>query len=164
VNEAVIASGPTLRTSPAAQAQIIKLFLQGHNFVEISRQLHRDRRTIAKICRLPDVQAKLAQLREKVLAESDDWAESLNFCVRTELNGAMAYKLAKAFGVIPSLDKNVPAENQNRWVADRETMARAMVLGRIAQERGSAIAARRRSTRKTHAEGPGKVKSKASVI
>src|SRR5215470_19625110 len=71
VNQPVTAESPTLRTSPAVQTQIIKLYLAGHNFVEIARQLHRDRRTVAKICRLPDVQAKVREIREKLLAEAE---------------------------------------------------------------------------------------------
>src|SRR5215472_2178846 len=70
-NQPVIDLGPILRTSPAVQAQIIKLYLAGHNFVEIARQLHRDRRTVAKICRLPDVQAKVREIREKLLADAE---------------------------------------------------------------------------------------------
>src|SRR5262250_1020241 len=115
VNQPVTAESPTLRTSPAVQTQIIRLYLAGHNFVEIARQLHRDRRTVAKICRLPDVQAKVREIREKLLAESDDWAESINFAVRHETDGRLAYRLLKAFGAIPNPEKKVPIGKQNSF-------------------------------------------------
>jgi hypothetical protein len=58
--------------------------------------------------------------------------------VRTELNGAMAYKLAKAFGVIPSPEKNVLLEKPNDFMGvDPQTLAKAKVLGQVAMERGA---------------------------
>jgi hypothetical protein len=77
VNLPVIASGPTLRISPAAQVQIVKLYLEGRSFVEISRQMHRDRRTVAKVCRSGDVQAMIQEQREKLIAEADAWRDRL---------------------------------------------------------------------------------------
>jgi len=138
-NEPVLASSATLRTSPVAQTQIIGLYLAGHNFVEIARQLHRDRRTVAKICRLPDVQAKVREIREKLLAESDDWAESINFAVRHETDGRLAYKLLQAFGAIPNPEKKVSTEKQNIPESDDpELLAKARILGMVALERGTA--------------------------
>src|SRR5215469_8992934 len=137
-NEPVLASSATLRTSPVAQTQIIGLYLAGHNFVEIARQLHRDRRTVAKICRSEDVQAKVREIREKLLAESDDWAESINFAVRHETDGRLAYALAKAFGVIPSPEKKMPIEKQNSFESvDPPTLAAAKLLATEALRRGS---------------------------
>lgn len=138
VNLPVTASGLALRTSPVVQAQVIKLYLEGRNFVQIARQLHRDRRTVAKICRLPDVQAKITEIRERLLAEAEAWVESLNFAVTSELKGKLAYRLLKYFGVIPSPENNVQPENQSKWAnIDGERLARARVIGQIALERGS---------------------------
>jgi len=47
-------------------------------------------------------------MNEKLLAESDAWAESINFAVTHELDGRLAYALAKAFGVIPTPEKKMP--------------------------------------------------------
>jgi hypothetical protein len=92
---------------------------------------------VTKVVRAPDIQAKAQEVRARLLA--DDWAESLNFVVRTELNGAMAYRLARAFGVVPSLSKKAAlVKPQDDWQsADPQTLRRAKVLGQIAMERGS---------------------------
>ncbi len=109
----IVQSKQNLRISPAAQLQIIKLYLEGHSLSEISRETNRARQTVTKICRAPDVQAKIRELREKLLGESDDWLESINFAVTHELNGLLAYTLLKDFGVIPQRVENSAAERQS---------------------------------------------------
>ncbi len=131
-----VAADVTLRISPAVQAQIIKLYLAGHNFVEIARQLHRDRRTVAKICRLPDVQAKVTELRGKLLGNADAWVDSIHFAVDHETNGQLAFKLLVAFGVIPSTPPPLMEEQVARQPIDRN-LAMAEELGRMALEGGS---------------------------
>src|SRR5215470_13598208 len=120
------------------QTEILQLYLQGCSLCEIARRTGRARQTITKICRLPDVQAKIEELRGKLLGESDDWAESINFAVRHETDGRLAYKLLQAFGAIPSAEKRVPAEKQNNPESiDPELLAKARILGMVALERGA---------------------------
>ena len=79
--------------------------------------------------------------REKLIAESDSWMESIAFAVETELDGRLGYKLCEAFGIIPSLSKKAaPVKPQNDWQGiDPQTLARAKVLGQVAMERASAM-------------------------
>jgi hypothetical protein len=128
---AAIASDVTLRISPAVQMQIIRLYLAGYNFVEIAR-------TVAKICRLPDVQAKVKELREILIAGADRWVDSINFAVDHELNGKLAFQLLVAFGVIPSSPAALVEEPVARTPIDSRRLAIAEELGRIAFERSSA--------------------------
>ena len=111
---------------------------QGFSLREIARRTHRARQTCTKICRSGEIQTKVQQLKHRLLGESDAWLESLNHAITHEMNGALAYKLLQAFGVVPRPEKNVPAEKQNDWESiDPEVMARATALGQIAMERGS---------------------------
>jgi transposase-like protein len=141
VNLPVIASGPTLRISPAAQVQIVKLYLEGRSFVEISRQMHRDRRTVAKVCRSGDVQAMIQEQREKLIAEADAWRESIAFVVETELDGEMAFRLAQAFGIIPVIprpEKKTKRAKQHGWESmDPHQLAVAKVVAMEAQRRAA---------------------------
>jgi hypothetical protein len=91
------------------QLKILRLYLQGKSFCEISRRTHRARQTVTKVCRSPEVQQKFQELKERLLGESDDWVESINFAVTHEVNGALAYQLLKDFGVIPVHDQDVAA-------------------------------------------------------
>jgi hypothetical protein len=89
--------------------------------------------------RAPDIQAMVKQARERLLAESDAWLESINFAVRHETDGRLACKLSEAFGAIPpSPEKNGRPAKQNEWEpADPWKRAAARALGQIAIERGS---------------------------
>jgi hypothetical protein len=80
-------------------------------------------------------------MRAALLAESGDWVESLSRAVRHEMDGKLAFKLARAFGAIPSpARKAEPSKVQNclQNSIDPRTEAVAKVLGQIALERGSA--------------------------
>jgi hypothetical protein len=96
---------PKLRITPVMQGEIVKLYLGGHSLSEISRQTHRARQTVTKVCRGPDIQTMIREQREMWIAESHAWAESINFAVTHELDGRLAFKLAQLFGVIPSPPK-----------------------------------------------------------
>ena len=131
---AIARSEPKLRITLPMQAQIIALFVKGYSLSEISRQTHRARQTVTKICRSEDVQAKIQELRARLLAESDAWLESINFAVTHETDGRLAYKLSEVFGIIPSPSKKVaPVKPQDDWEGiDAETLAKARILGQVA--------------------------------
>ncbi len=63
---------------------------------------------MTKICRLPEVQDKLREVKERLLAEADDWTESINFAVTHETDGSLAYRLLKDFAVIPTREQLKP--------------------------------------------------------
>ena len=136
---AAIKLNPESRLNAAQQLQIVDMFLAGYGYSAIARQLHRNRRTVTRICRSRDVQAMIQKQREKLIAESDSWMESIAFAVETELDGRLGYKLCEAFGIIPSLSKKAaPAKPQDNWQSiDPYQLAMARELGLIAMERAS---------------------------
>ena len=109
--------------------------------LQIARRTHRARQTVTKVVRAPDIQAKIREQKEKLLAESDDWLESINFAVTHETDARLAYKLSEAFGIIPSLSKKAaPVKPQDDWEpADPWKRAAARALGQIASERDSVL-------------------------
>jgi hypothetical protein len=108
------AKTPNLRISPPAQLEITQLYFEGHSLCEISRRTHRARQTVTKIVRAPDIQDTIQEMRAALLAESGDWVESLSRAVRHEMDGKLAFKLARAFGAIPSpARKAEPSKVQN---------------------------------------------------
>jgi hypothetical protein len=132
---------PKLRITPVMQGEIVKLYLGGHSLSEISRQTHRARQTVTKVCRGPDIQTMIREQREMLIAESHAWAESINFAVTHELDGRLAFKLAQLFGVIPSPPKKAaPVKPQNDCQGvDPWKVAAAKVLGAEAMRRASAM-------------------------
>jgi hypothetical protein len=129
-----------LRITPVMQGEIVKLYLGGHSLSEISRQTHRARQTVTKVCRGPDIQTMIREQREMWIAESHAWAESINFAVTHELDGRLAYRLCEAFGVIPPSPskKATPVKPQNDCQGvDPWKVAAAKVLGQVAMERGA---------------------------
>jgi DNA-binding CsgD family transcriptional regulator len=139
---AAVKVNPESRLNAAQQLQILDMFLAGYGYSAIARQLHRNRRTVTRICKSPEIEAKMEELKGRLLGESDDWVESINFAVRHEMDGRLAYQLAKDFGVIPSPAKNLPAEkqNSNSWESiDPHRLAMARELGLEAMRRASAM-------------------------
>ena len=138
---AIVQMQPKLRITPPMQAEIIRLYLEGRSLCEISRRTHRARQTVTKVVRAPDIQAMIREQRERLLGESDDWLESINFAVTHETDARLAYKLSEAFGIIPSLSKKAaPVKPQNDWEpADPWKRAAAKALGQIASERASVL-------------------------
>ena len=76
---------------------------------------------------------RIQEVKERLLAESDAWAESVNFAVTHELDGRLAYRLLVAFSVIPTCpEKNVqPVPTADSWKGvDPQTAARARISRR----------------------------------
>ena len=140
---AAIKLSPESRLNAAQQLQIVDLFFAGYSYSAIARQLHRNRRTVTRICRSREIQDTIREQKEKLLAESDAWLESINFAVETELHGELALRLCTAFGivpVIPSPEKKTKPAKRSDWAGvDPQTMARAKMLGQIATERASVL-------------------------
>ena len=135
---AIVPSEPNFRITPAAQLEIIRLCMQGCSLCEIARITHRARQTVAKIVRAPEVQAKIEELKGKLLGSSDKWIESVNYAVDTELDGRLGYDLLKDFQVIPPRAEYVQSPLQSgHQPLDPERLARARAIGMIALERGS---------------------------
>jgi hypothetical protein len=131
---ATVDARPEIRISPAAQLEIIKLYLQGCSLCEIARQTHRARQTVTKICRSDEIQAKIQEVRGKLLGSSDKWVESITYAVHSELDGRVALQLAERFGAIPVIQQ--PQQTTLEPI-DRERSATAAVLGTVALERGN---------------------------
>ena len=138
---AIVPTEPILRITAPMQAEIIRLYMEGCSLCEIARQTGRARQTVTKVARRLDVEAKIREMKEKLLAESDAWLESINFAVTHEMDGALALRLCTAFGIVPSLSKKAtPVKPQNEWEpADPWKRAAAKALGQIASERASVL-------------------------
>jgi hypothetical protein len=138
---AIVQMQPNLRITPVMQAEILRFYAQGCSLCEIAWRTHRARQTVTKVVRAPDIQAKVQELRERLLGESDDWLESINFAVTHETDARLAYKLSEALGIIPSLSKKAaPVKPQDEWEGvDPQTMARAKMLAMEAQRRAALL-------------------------
>jgi hypothetical protein len=140
-NAAIVPSEPNLRIAPAAQLEIINLYLQGRSLCEIARRTHRARQTVTKICRSDEIQAKVVEVRERLIGSADRWIESINFALDHELDGRLALELAERFGVIPPQPVNAGPTQQSFFQSiDRETLVKAATIGMVALEWGKASA------------------------
>ena len=59
------------------QAEILRLYVGGHSLCEIARRTHRARQTVTKVVRASDVEAMIREMKQKLLAQSDAWLESI---------------------------------------------------------------------------------------
>jgi hypothetical protein len=130
---AIVPSEPNLRIAPAAQLEIINLYLQGFSLCEIARRTHRARQTVTKICRSDEIQSKVVEVRERLLGSADRWIESISFALDHELDGRLALELAERFGVAPPQPVNAEPTQQSFFQSiDRETLVKAAVFGMMA--------------------------------
>jgi hypothetical protein len=107
-------AAPTFRTTAPMRLRIVELRLCGCSFTEIARRTCKSRPTVTKVVRRsPESQEIRDELKARLIGESYDWIESINFAVRNELDGSLAYRLLKAHGVIPDVAQT-PAGSSRR--------------------------------------------------
>jgi hypothetical protein len=88
--------------------------------------------------RAPDIEAEVRQQKEKLVAEADAWRESIAFVVETETDGRLGYRLAEAFGIIPTIVLNVPAKKRiKQEVLERQQQAMEIMIKIEAMRRAS---------------------------
>jgi hypothetical protein len=90
----------------------LRYYLEGNNYRTIARKIHRGERAVSRLCRCPAIADKIQEVKELIVGQAEDWAESLNFAVRCEEDGAMALKLSQAFGAVP--------QQRKRWKSRRQ--------------------------------------------
>jgi hypothetical protein len=128
---------PTSNMTPAQQALVLRYYLEGNNYRTIARKIHRGERAVSRLCRCPAIADKIQEVKELIVGQAEDWAESLNFAVRTEEDGAMALKLSQAFGAVPpstqKLEVSKPMSQEDLY--QQYKMRAAWQLGLCAMER-----------------------------
>src|ERR1700732_2236626 len=82
------------------QLRIIEKYMRGTSIRQIAEEEDRARQTVAKVVRAPEVQGYIAKLREQVIALGDEMVKSVQFALRNELDGQLAYAMLKDIGVM----------------------------------------------------------------
>jgi transposase len=137
-----------LRVPIGEQIKIVQASLAGMNASQIARMFCRNRRTVTRIIRAPEVQTHLQGLKEKLLGNSEAWLESLNYRIDNETDGEMAFRLLERFGVIPPKKSPHMAQQPQFQMSEQDLYESykkraAMQLGMMALDRhevyGSAL-------------------------
>jgi transposase len=138
-----------LRVPIGEQIRIVQASLAGMNASQIARMFCRNRRTVTRIIRAPQVQEQLQRLKESLLGYSDRWVDSINYRIDNETDGEMAFRLLERFDVIPPKKNRNIMQQQPRFQMSEQDLYEsykkraAMQLGMMALERhevyGSAL-------------------------
>lgn len=82
------------------QLRMIEKYMRGTSIRQIAEEEDRARQTVTKVVRAPEVQGYIEKLREQVIALGDEMVKSVQFALRNELDGQLAYAMLKDIGVM----------------------------------------------------------------
>jgi len=114
--------------SPIEQQKIISEYMSGKSIRAISRELDRDRETVARIVKAPEVQEAIENGRAMLFGAIPDIIESILYAVRNELDGRMGLTLAERLDILPTArSKDLQAQQcTNVPIIDEEAIFRDM--------------------------------------
>jgi hypothetical protein len=98
--------------SPIEQQKIIEAYVKGKSIRAIASELDRDRETVARIVKAPEVQAAIERGKEEVFGLIPDIVDSLCYGLRNEVNGELALTLGECLGLVPSAQQSHRVEVQ----------------------------------------------------
>jgi hypothetical protein len=77
-------------------------FVAGESLVQIGREEHRDRDTVARIVKSDEMQEFIRQMREQFYGLAGDAIEAVRYALQNDRDGRLGFQLLTTMGVIPS--------------------------------------------------------------
>jgi hypothetical protein len=119
------------RVPPPQRLRIMQKYVAGESFVQIGREEHRDRDTVARIVKSDEMQEFLRQMREQFYGLAGDAIEAVRYALQNERDGRLGFQLLSTMGVIPSeAERSTLAPTQSS--DDAEQAAVATEVGKLA--------------------------------
>jgi hypothetical protein len=108
------------RVPPPQRERILQKFVSGKSIVEISSEENRNRETISKIVRGPEMEEFVRTMRERFYGLGLDAISAVRHSLREQNDGRLGFQLLASIGVIPS------PEERSYWqrVSARRKIAR----------------------------------------
>lgn len=106
------------RVPPGQQARILQKHVAGKSITEISKEEHRNRETVSKIVRGPEMQEFVREMRERLFGLASDAISAVQDALTEQKDGRLAFQFLVSIGVVPS-----PEERQSLVLAARQAAA-----------------------------------------
>jgi hypothetical protein len=106
---------------PPQSARIVQKFITGRSIRQIAREESRDRATITKIVRSPEVQDYVRDIREQYFGLGELALAAVRTAIEEEKDGRVAYQLLKDIGVVPSSTERHLSMIQAQQQAEADT-------------------------------------------
>ncbi len=90
------------RVPPPQRERILQKHVAGQTISEISREEKRNRETVTKIVRGPEMQKLVREMRERWLGLAPDAIGAVQHALTEQKDGRLGYQLLSSIGVIPS--------------------------------------------------------------
>jgi hypothetical protein len=138
------AKNPRTIIPPPQSARIMQRYISGESLRKIAQAEHRDRATISKIVKSPEVAEYIEVLREKFYGSLEIAMDSLLDELRNpncKTRGWLAFEMLKASGVVPNrnqmmeLESRTPEPEPDSEQAAIKRIAVALVQGAIERHR-----------------------------
>jgi hypothetical protein len=136
------AKNPRTIVPPPQSARIVERFITGQSIREIAREEKRDRATVTKIVKGPEIQSYIQTLREKYYGALEIALDALLDELRnpnSRTRGWLAYEMLKDGGVVPSQQEretqaqHEQAAPENTERAKVKEIMSALIEGAIAR-------------------------------
>lgn len=101
------AKGTRNRVPPPQRERILQKHVAGKSITDISKEEHRNRETITKIVRGPEMQSLVREMRERFFGLALDAISAVEHALVEQKDGRLAFQLLSSIGAIPS-----PAEKE----------------------------------------------------
>ncbi len=128
------------RVPPPQRERILQKHVIGKSIIDISKEEHRNRETISKIVRGPEMHNLVREMRERFFGLASDAISAVEHALVEQQDGRLAFQLLSSIGVIPSAEQKISlAAQQTETVSDDDARVKKIMadLIEVAIERAS---------------------------
>ena len=93
------------RVPPPQRERILQKYVNGESIIDISKEEQRNRETVSKIVRGPEMQEHVRAMRERWFGLALDAISAVEHALREQKDGRLGFQLLTSIGVIPSLEE-----------------------------------------------------------
>ena len=93
------------RVPPPQRERILGKYVKGKSIVDISKEEQRNRETVSKIVRGPEMQEFVRAMRERFYALGGDAISAIQHALQKENDGRLGFQVLESIGIIPSTEE-----------------------------------------------------------
>jgi hypothetical protein len=99
-------------------------YVAGESLLQIGREEHRDRDTVARIVKSEEMQEFIRQMREQFYGLAGDAIAAVRYALQNDKDGRLGFQLLTTMGVIPSeAERSALAPTQDAEDAEEAAVA-----------------------------------------
>jgi len=120
------------RVPPPQRERILQKHVLGKSITDISKEEHRNRETVSKIVRGPEMQNLVREMRERLFGLAPDAISAVEHALAEQKDGRLAFQLLSSIGVIPSPEeKALLIAQPTEAVTDEDAGAKKIIADLI---------------------------------